>query len=471
MTIPEYQKTLDTLQVEIFRLSKENEELRKENKRLRDILNKNSSNSSKPPSSDINKPKPQSLREKSGKLPGGQNGHCGYTLNQMPNPTNTILHRAERCSCGCSLEEVTPKFIKRRQVFDIPILKVEVTEYQIEVKSCPVCGKEVESSFPEIVQAPVQYGSNITALASYLMNYQLIPFNRTSVFFRDIFAVPVSEGWLGDTRKRFSLAIEDSVGKVKNMLKKSNVVNFDETGISHNGKREWLHTVSSEKATHYEIHPKRGTEAMNDIGVLPNFEGTAIHDHWSSYYKFDCKHAECNAHILRELKFLHEENAQEWAKSMSTHLIRAKTCREDSIARGMVNMDKNLLNEIELQFDKILQKGYADNPETNRTEHKKRGRPKKTRALNMLERMKDYKNNILAFLYNFDLPFDNNLAERDIRMEKVRQKISGTIRGKNSCKEIANIRGYISTVKKNGISVISATKDAFNGYPFVPSFS
>ncbi len=164
MTIHEYQKILDNFQAENFLLHKENDELREENKRLRDILNKNSSNSSKPPSSDMNKPKPQSLREKSGKLPGGQNGHQGYTLNQVSNPTHTILRKIEHCNCGCSLEGVPPSAMKRRQVFDIPELKIEVTELQVEVKSCPVCGKEIESLFPEAVQAPVQYGSNITRL-------------------------------------------------------------------------------------------------------------------------------------------------------------------------------------------------------------------------------------------------------------------------------------------------------------------
>ncbi len=470
MTINELQKIVDSLRAEIIQLTKENEDLREENKKLRDILNKNSSNSSKPPSSDMNKPKPQSLREKSGKLPGGQNGHPGYTLSQISDPTNTILRKVERCICGCSLEDVPPPAIKKRQVFDIPALRVEVTEHQVEIKCCPSCGREIESSFPEKILAPVQYGNNTMALASYLMNYQLIPFNRTSAFFRDVFNLPVSEGWLETARKRLSLSVAKQMEVVKNLLSKSEVANFDETGVSHNGKREWLHTASSEKATYYSIHAKRGTEAMNDIGILPDFNGTAVHDHWASYYKFNCNHAECNAHILRELKFLHEENGQKWAELMSKQLLLAKTCKEDAILSGKLSIEENLLDKMKQQYDEILETGYTENSEIKCSKNK-RGKPKKTRALNMLERMKNYKNNILAFAYDFDIPFDNNLAERDIRMEKVRQKISGTIRGNNSCKEIFDIRSYISTARKNEVSVIKAIKDAFNGFPFVPLFA
>lgn len=470
MTIHEYQKVVDDQQTEIFRLVKEIDDLREENKRLRGILNKNSSNSSKPPSSDINKPKPQSLREKSGKLPGAQNGHQGCALSQIPNPANIILHKVEKCSCGCSLENIPVSRIKKRQVFDIPVLKAEVTEHQVEIKCCPSCGREIESSFPEKILAPVQYGNNMMAFASYLMNYQLIPFNRTAVFFRDVFNLPASEGWLETTRKRLSLLLKKPMESVKNMLGKSEVLHFDETGASHNGKREWLHTVSSEKATYYSIHAKRGTEAMNDIGILPDFDGTAVHDHWSSYYKFNCKHAECNAHILRELKFLHEENDQKWAEAMSRHLLWVKTCKEEAILSGTFSIEGNILNKIKQQYDKILEAGHAENPGIKRFKNK-RGKPKKTRAQNMLERMRNYKDNILAFVYNFDIPFDNNLAERDIRMEKVRQKISGTIKGKNSCRDITDIRSYISTARKNGVSIIEAIKDAFNGFPFVPSFA
>lgn len=468
MTIQEYQKSLDFLQDKNSRLSEEIVKLREENERLRNILSKNSSNSSKPPSSDMNKPKPQSLREKSGKLPGGQNGHQGHTLKQIGNPAEIILHKVEYCSCGHSLEGVAPLSIKKRQVFDIPEPEMRVIEHQTEIKRCPFCGRDNEASFPEKVSAAVQYGDNITALSSYLMNYQLIPFNRTSAFFQDVFNFHISEGWLGTARKRLSSAVRDSVEVIKNMLGKSEVLHFDETGISHKGKRKWLHVVSSEKATYYNVHSKRGTEAMSDMGILPDFEGTAIHDHWRSYYKFDCNHAECNAHILRELKFLHEENAQKWAKEMINHMLWAKKSKEESILLGKANMDASLLGETSRKYDKILEDGIAENPETKLPKNK-RGKAKKTRALNMIERMKDYKKNILSFVYNFDIPFDNNLAERDIRMEKVRQKISGTIRGNNSCGEIADIRSYISTARKNGIRVLRAIKDAFGGFPFEPS--
>ena len=434
------------------------------------MLAKNSSNSSKPSSSDHHN-KPNNLRQKSGRKPGGQKGHKGSSLKQIEKPDSIVDHKCTDCSCGHNLESEPLKDVENRQVFDIPPLKIEVTEHRAEIKVCPHCGSLVKGSFPESVTAPVQYGKNIQAVASYFMNYQLIPFARTAECINDLFGISPSEGWLQCIRKKLADSVKITESTIKQILSLSGLVHFDETGISIRGKTKWLHSASNKFLTLLFPHNKRGCEAMDSMGILPEFNGIAVHDHWKPYFKYSCRHSACNAHILRELKFFTEQHNQKWSKKTASLLTEAKNLIDEAKVAGQYRLSDSMLDFINLHYDSIIKAGFTEVAETFPIEKNKRGKPKKNKACNLLERLQLFKDNILLFAYDFSVPFDNNLAERDIRMEKVRQKISGTVRGENSEYDIYRIRSYISTVRKNKLNVLNSITDALAGHPFIPGFS
>lgn len=435
-------------------------------------LGMNSRNSSKPPSSDgLNKPKPRSLREKSGREPGGQNGHKGKALAMKKNPDKVIVHHAGRCEeCSGSLKGVAVTGIERRQVFDLPLISLEVVEHQAEQKECPTCGHTNTATFPDGVNAPVQYGPTIRSIAVYLQQYQFLPYERTGELMQDLFGVSISTGTLAKVMIGFAEGIEPSVEKIKEIVQSSPVVHFDESGVSVEGELQWLHSASTDTATYYEIHPCRGFEAMDDIGILPDFEGRAIHDFWKSYLDYECDHGFCNAHLLRELVFAHEELGQKWAKKMIGFLLKAKETVEEAKSGSL---SEKIIRRFEKRYRRILKMGDAEAPSYPSTscDKKKRGRPKKDKARNLLERFELYPKEILAFMYDFRVPFDNNLSERDIRMIKLRQKISGTFRNAEWGKAFCQARSYISTARKNAFNVIDAIKSVFADQPFIPSLA
>lgn len=447
------------------------EQLERRLKELEDRVSKNSRNSSKPPSSDgLNKPKPQSLREKSGRNPGGQDGHKGKALEMKKDPDKVIVHSAESCEeCGGSLKGVTIAGIERRQVFDLPPVNLEVVEHQAEQKECPTCGCMNTAMFPDGVNAPVQYGPVVRGIAIYLQQHQFLPYERASDLMQDLFGVSICTGTLAKVMIDFAERIDPAVEKIKDIVQSSPVVHFDESGVSVEGKLQWLHSASTNKAAYYEIHPKRGCEAMNDIGILPSFNGRAIHDFWKPYLEYDCDHGFCNAHLLRELIFAHEELGQKWAKKMIRFLLKVK----DAVGEMRTTTDclpEDDIRRFERRYRRILKIGDDETPLLPGTSFKKkRGRPKKGKARNLLERFEQYPREILAFMYDFSVPFDNNLSERDIRMIKLRQKISGTFRNAEWSKAFCQARSYISTARKNAINVIEAIKSVFAGQPFIPS--
>lgn len=260
---------------------------------------------------------------------------------------------------------------------------------------------------------------------------------------------------------------------IKQQLIASPVICLDETGMRIKGKRKWCHVVSTENLTYYAANPHRGSEANEDMGILPAYSGTAMHDGWSSYFKFKCKHALCNAHHIRDLLFIHEEDKQNWAKDLIDQLIDIKAT-VDRRKPIHCKLDLAEINDFEDRYDHIIERAKLENPppiisKNSQEPIKKRGKRKKTKALNLLERLQKYRREALAFMYDFGVPFDNNQAERDIRMMKVQQKISGTFRSWKGARIFCRIRGYISTVKKNSISVIDAIQGAFEGKPFVPA--
>jgi transposase len=434
---------------------------------------KNSKNSSKPPSTDgFKKPKPKSLRKKTGRKPGGQKGHKGSTLKSADTPDVIENHCVTQCEC-CKkpLEDQVADEIIKRQVFDIPRSPIFVTEHRSEEKTCS-CGHPNKAGFPEGVNAPVQYGELIQAVAVYLNVYQMIPYKRTCEVLSDLLGCEMSEGTLHNLLKKHNERVQDPLESIRENIRKSNVAHFDETGFQVGSTRWWLHVASTQTATYYQAHPKRGCDAMNAIDILPRLEGRAIHDHWKPYYTYLCKHGLCNAHHLRELVFVHEEHKQPWAEEMIGCLMEIKI-ETDRQREHSDQLPPDRIREFEELYQRVLEKGYAENPLPPLAPgaKKKRGRRAKSKPRNLLERLDGHREEALAFMYDLNVPFDNNLGERDIRMTKVKQKISGTCRSEKGAEIFCNVRSYISTAQKNSIRVFDAVLQAVEGNAFTPECS
>lgn len=440
---------------------------------LRDQLAKNSKNSSKPPSSDgLKKPRTRSLRKAGVKKNGGQKGHKGHTLEPVENPDHTKVHKVKMCKhCGISLEDEKVTDYEKRQVFDIPPTNIEVTEHQAEIKNCPHCGMENKADFPIDVTQLVQYGPRIKSWAAYLNSYQFIPLERTCEFFRDMFDHRPSEAMVIQANASLADRIRPALDAIKQQLIDAPVINIDETGFRANNRGHWLHVASTNTLTYYDVHEKRGKEAMDDIGILPYFKGTSVHDHWKPYFKYNnAKHGLCNSHHLREFVFINEQYQQRWASKMMDLLLKIKEKVEDTRPYSD-HLEPSEIKGFEKKYDEIVERGLMDNippPEEQLIKRKKRGRVKQTPPKNLLDRLKEFKEETLRFMHDFQVPFDNNLGERDIRMMKVKQKVSGCFRTFEGAKKFCHIRSYISTTRKNDCRVIKAIQDAFDGNPFIP---
>ena len=431
---------------------------------LENRLAQNSRNSSKPPSSDgYQKPMTQSLREKSTRAPGGQPGHDGHTLKMVDDPQRIEWHKVEGvCACGESLLNQRAEDIERRQVFDIPKIQMAVTEHRVEIKICRQCGQMHKGKFPDEVKIYAQYGERIKALIIYLRNYQLLPSQRTAELCQELFSCSISEGTLDTFLREGSDRLQEPVEQIKEQIKKSSVVHFDETGVSIKGNNQWLHSASTKDFTHYTVHIKRGAQAMNAIGILPEFQGTAVHDSLASYFQYSCQHSLCNAHHLRELTFIDEEFQQPWAGEMIRCLLNIKHSVEEAKSELKEHLSQDQIQYYKNVYQMILEKGYQTNPlksfpDGNRT----RGRPKKGKARCLVQRLDEHREKVLAFMTDFKIPFDNNLAERDIRMAKVQQKISGTFRSEEMAHAFCRIRSFISTVRKRTFNLMDAIETIF----------
>ena len=454
------------------RLETENKQLRERVNELEQRLAKTSRNSSKPPSSDgFKKPSPKSLRKKGQRKSGGQPGHTGHTLKMAEKPDHTEIHHVEVCEC-CrrSLTDQEPEGVEKRQVHDLPPRRLIVTEHQAEIKKCS-CGHLNKAAFPDGVNAPTQYGEGVKAAAVYVKNYQHLPYERACELLADLLGCPLREGTLANIISQCDDLSENPVAQIKEMIEQASVAHFDETGSRVEGKLWWLHSASTANATYYDIHRKRGSEAIDAIGILPDFIGRAIHDFWKPYFAYSCLHGLCNAHHLRELIFAHEQHQQDWADHMIDCLLEIKDA-VDLAKQTTDHLEEKQIQAFETRYQQILAEGYTQNPLSPLPSNaiKKRGRRKKSKSRNLLERLDEHRKEALAFMYDLNVPFDNNLAERDIRMMKVQQKISGMFRTEDGAKAFCRIRSYISTARKNAVGAMDALTRLFNGNPFIPAF-
>jgi len=437
---------------------------------LQDQLAKNSQNSGKPPSSDGLKKVPRrSLRQKGKRASGGQTGHEGHSLEMVAQPDEIVYHSLSYCpQCCTDLSGVEVCGREKRQVFDVPPLCLEVTEHQAEIKVCPQCGEAVKALFPQGVSHSLQYGSRLKVQAVYLNTYQLLPLARICELFEDWYGHTPSPALILNANALLVEQTELVRAAIKTQVSQAEVAHYDESGVRVEGGLKWLHVVGTNDLTYYALHPKRGQAALHDIGILPAFKGWAVHDGWASYFQFEhCPHALCNAHHLRELHFIVEQYQQPWAQGMIQLLLDIKAEVEHTpLEQGCLAPDR--LADYEQRYEELLRQGFAANPPPQDTPSPKRGRLKQSPAKNLLDRLQTYRGETLAFMYDLRVPFDNNLAERDLRMMKVKQKISGTFRTPDGAEMFCAIRTYISTVRKQGGKVIQAICDALLGHPFMP---
>jgi transposase len=445
-------------------------ELRARVKDLEDRLVTNSRNSSKPPSSDSFTKQTRSLRQPSGRKSGGQPGHPGMTLQQVAVPDQTRLHEPEQCvACGASLAEVAGQFDpERRQVFDLPPLKLEVTEHRVMRKECAVCGHRNRGTFPAGVACGASYGAGVKGVLTYLNQAHLLPSARSCAIVTDLFGQPISEGLLEAAVTGCTTALAETETSIKQGLACAEVVNFDETGMYVEGKRKWLHSASTPQLTHYACHDNRGAMATREIGILPDFGGRAIHDGFSAYWQYACEHGLCNAHHLRELIFAHEQGQRAWAGQMKQLLLAIKQDVDTTKAHQRTALDPDQITDYEQRYRAILETGMEEEHHDPPPPSGQRGRKKQHKSKNLLDRLVKYREETLAFMHDFAVPFDNNLAERDLRMMKVKQKVSGCFRTTAGAQAFCRIRSYISTMKKQGHNAIAALTSVFLGAPLEP---
>ena len=442
------------LQAEHQALQTENQKLQNDIKQLmarveelERRLKLKSDNSHKPPSSDgLGKPRTNTLRGKSEKKSGGQPEHPGHTLKQVEDPDHVLLNPVVKCaSCDADLSLQKPCGRQARQVFDLPLPSIEVTEHQVEQKKCSYCGCMNSSSFPEGVNAPAQYGARIRALSVYLNHQQMIPEDRVSVMFRDIFGVSICAATIASHGIYASNKLQGWLDELEQILLTDPVKHLDETGLRITAQTQWLHVMGNFRSTRYRASEKRGE-------MFAGLSGIIVHDHFPSYYTINgVTHALCNAHHLRELKALEDIEKEDWASRMAAVLRAA-------------NKDPQSKAEIIAQYDSIVADGLTyHNNLPSLVSSGTRGRKKRRIGHNLLLRLQKHKDEVLRFLENDQVPFTNNQAEQDLRMMKVRMKISGSFRSFSGAETFASIRSFTSTCQKRGKNVFESISGIFSG--------
>jgi len=437
---------------------------------LQGRLNLGSHNSGMPPSSDIFKKKIKNGREKTGKKKGGQKGHAGAT-SKFENIDVTIELKPSTCDkCGTSIKGCAVINEQLRHVTDLnKNFKPEVTLYKSMSVECPACSNISKGIFPEGVKAWAQYGPKIQALVTYLSSYQMLPLERLQDLLREIFKIKISQATLLSLVKKISDNLDSFINEVRSLLIASDVVHFDETSMRVENKKWWNHVASTPSLTLLAAAETRGLASMKACGVLPYFTGTAIHDGMVAYFntEFDFSHGLCNVHHLRELLFIHEEMNQRWAKKMRSLLLDIKTAVEEAKEQGKNILSNNLKFSYEKQYSDLIKLGLRHPVNKKKYKPPGRGRTKQSKSKNLLDRLGNT-SAVLAFMYDFSVPFENNLAESDQRMLKLKQKISGCFRGASGMDIFCRVRSYLGTMRKNGIDVFQGLIDAALGKPFTP---
>jgi transposase len=435
-------------------------------------LGQNSRNSCKPSSSDgYSKPpaKNRSLRRRSGRKPGGQQGHRGHHLERREDPDVTLFHAAECCEgCGGDLSGSPIVESQSRQVLDLPEMpRLRCVEHWIQRRRCDCCGHLTSSAFPVEATAAVCYGPRIRAVGIYLVSYQHLPYVRAAEISSDWAGATVSVGSLQAFVAEDAEGLEEFLEEVRCALEGSEVAHFDETGGRIEGGLSWTHCASSETLTLYTVHEKRGCDGIDAAGVLPGFAGTAVHDRWAPYRVYEeARHALCGAHHLRELVCA-EEDGQSWASAMSALLLDVKDAVWHARQEGRDALDHDALGTVHDCYREIIAVAYEQNH--GLAAEAAGRRPKRTRAQNLLLRLDCRQADVLRFAHDFQVPFDNNLCERDLRMVKLQQKISGCWRTRQGAERFLQIRSYLSTARKQGHRPVEVLTKLTAGEPWLPT--
>ena len=450
-------------------------------KRITELENRprlNSKNSSKPPSSDglakpNSKPNPKSLRPSGQNPNGGQPGHSGNTLMQAAQPDTFIQHTAGTHCTVCHSTQLQHAVIERRQVFDLPVLRAQVTEHQLIRSQC-TCGAVHVGAFPAGIHAPTQYGPGVKALAVHLNQQHFVPLQRTCELMGDVFGLPLSQASVLAFTEQAAGHLTATVEAIGQAVKASPIVHADESGIRVLGQLQWLHCVVTPTLTYLAHHPKRGAVAFDALGILGGVRGTLVHDGLLAYKNLECVHSLCNAHHLRELTYVHAQMGEQiwdaWAQEMMELLLLGQ--QEVDTHGGPLPAPR--LAWFEGQWSALLLRGEARNPAATRedeTYSTKRGRVAQSKAHNLLKRLRDYRQDVWRFATDVGVPFTNNLAEQALRMSKVRQKVSGCFRTDQGATTFFTIRSYLQTMRKQQACLFDCLLSVFKGQPIQPSWA
>ena len=446
-------------------------ELQETIRELQRQLNQNSQNSSKPPSSDgFNKPNPQSQRQKSGKKQGAQKGHPGSHMVIPHEPDECSKHFPQKCLSCSHLNECVMSgkvFTCGERRYEVnAVITTKVTEHQsIHVAACPCTGGPLSGEFPEGIRAYVQYGDSVSVLAGLLSTYGAVSTMWIHVLLGSLLGVSLSTGTITSMVSKCAQKVGDTLQTIKSMLIGAKVAHFDETGTDVNGKTIWVHNSSTPDLTYQTINAKRGQIGMEDNGVLPEFGGVAIHDCWSPYWKYeDITHAVCNAHLLRELTGVEQYSPEHaWAPEFKTLLRSMKKARDKAIAKGKAELSYYYLHKFDTEYDRLMKLADEECPLPPDPPQRKKGRKKKGKERSLIERLMALKASVCLFIRNFDVPFDNNQAERDVRNVKTKTKVSGCFRTESGAQDYLDIMSYIGTGRKHGVSAYEALTAAFAG--------
>lgn len=425
---------------------------------------KNSRNSSVPPSSDgYSKPAPKSQRKSTGAKPGGQTGHKGSSMKLMKEPDEVREHYPDMCA-GCpNRGSCHSRIAERRYETDI-VVESRLVEHRQMVCCCPMCNnKEITGAFPDNITGTKQYGHNLKAFATALSTVGMVSIDRIHQLLSSVFQVSVSTGAIQNWIKQLSDSTKDAVEKIREYVSKLKVINCDETGLRVQSSLKWMHCICNEKLSYFGLHDKRGHTAMMELGILPEYHNIMIHDFWKSYFRFEnATHGICCAHLQRELVYADEQMKQSWAKPLHDLLSEILHRRKELEAQGGTAFSEEEWNGFSVRYDTLIRQGFCEYPIPEKVKGK-RGRPGKGKIVCLLERFRDYKEDILRFATDWKVPFTNNEAERSIRFSKVKQKVSGCFRTEDGAKVYMQIMSYISSCRKHGIGYFEAVRTALAG--------